>query len=376
MKSFFPLAISLSAAALSAQTINVIPDGYAKKEGTGYQWAFSKYGPSRCQILFNKSIIKTAPRVVSKMSFRKDGAYVSTTPAPAHSFITTVSIASSGVPDADQSAWLFSLNRGKNFTTVMSKATVNWPKVVMDGKTQPASFVVTWTFTRPVVLTGGNLLIEIDTNTSNGLYTFYHPWYVDAVNLTPAGGTNGTIAFDATRIGCNGTNRSYPSFYASPATYSARPGALMRAYMWRISMKATAAIGFLGTQLTKSVDLSPLGMTGCKLHILPFLMLPMKLGNPNGTSYMRAYGHVPIPNQTSLAGAKFQMQALVVDPGANRANMIMSNMSTTTLGSALPSTGYRRGMMFYSYGSDQNAKVLTWDHARYYTTFVPVIRLN
>jgi len=279
------------------------------------------------------------------------------------------------VPDADHTSWLFSENRGTNFKQVMKKTKIVWPKVTMDGKTQPAAWVVTWPLSTPAILTGGNLLVEIDTDTLDGKYAYYLQWYIDAQNMTPTGGTNGSIAFDSTRIGCNGTNNAYPSFYASPASYSARPGALMRAYMWRISLKATAALGFLGTQLTKSIDLSPLGMTGCKLHILPFLTLPMKLGNP-ATTYMRAYGHVAIPNMASLAGAKFQMQALVVDPGANKGNMIMSNMSTTTLGSALPATGYRQVMMVYSYGSDVGNAVLKWDHARYYAPYAPIIKLN
>ena len=379
----FALAIPALAVGAFAQG-GVIPDGHDTKDANYRQWAFSRYGPSKYQVIYNASLMKNAPLAVTKISWRRDGSYKSTSfpNGPKHDFIQKVSMATKGVPSADHMGFLFSMNRGTNFTEVFKQKKVTWPLVKNDGIPTPKVFEVVLPLDRPIVKAkADNLCMEIETNTPDKKYVSHNIWYVDAQNLTPTGGTSGTITFPSGKIGCNGTNNAYASHYASPANYTARPGAMMRLYMWRISLKAKAAISFLGTPLAKSVPLDAIGMKGCNLHINPLISVPMFLGNPSGTSatsYNRAYGHLLLPNSKAIEGAVLAMQSLIVDPGANSANLVMSNMSTVKLGSALPATGYRQCFSIYSYGSGAEAgeKVLAWDHGRFYANYAPVMKIN
>lgn len=380
MRLLTPLALAVLPTLLAAQTVTTIPAGFANKEGNSSHWSISKYGPSRTQAIYNASLLKGMPKVISKISFRKDGAYKSTTvAAPKHVFFHTVYLASKGVPNADNNSWLLSENKGSNFTMAMPKTKISWPQMTNPGTNLPEKFNVTFPFPKPIPYLGGNLLIQVDTDTVSGKYESYNRWEIDAESYSTSGGTAGAITFPSGKIGCNGTNGAYASHYASPASYSARPGAKMRLYMWRISLKAKAAVSFLGTPLKTSVKLDGLGMKGCQLHINPIVMVPMSLGYPSGTSatsYNRAFGHVAIPNEAKFVGVTVAMQALIADPGANAANLVMSNMSTVKIGSQLPKGGLRQAQMIYYYSSVFGQAVLKWDHMGFYTSRAPIVKIN
>ena len=380
MRLLMPIAGLILPAALIAQSSATIPQGFDAKEGDRSHWSISQYGPSRTQIIYNAALVKGAPKVITKISFRKDGAYKSATiMAPKHDTFHTLYAATKGVPDADHNSWLLSENHGSNFTMHMARTRISWPQMTNSGNNQPEAFNVVFPLSKPIILTGGNLLLQIDSETPSGNYRNSNRWQIDAQNYPATSGTGGRISFPAGKIGCNGTNGRYASHYASPASYSARPGAKMRLYMWRISFKAKAAISYLGTPLASSIPLDALGMTGCKLHINPIVAIPLALGYPSGktaTSYNRAFGHVTIPNDANLAGVTLAMQALIADPGANAANLVMSNMSTVKLGSALPKTGLRQAMMIYYYSSVFGKEVLKWDHMGFYATYAPIIKVN
>ncbi|RLB54021.1 MAG: hypothetical protein DRI90_20640 [Deltaproteobacteria bacterium] len=80
----------------------------------------------------------------------------------------------------------------------------------------------------------------------------------------------------------------------------------------------TAAIFFFGAQSTK-IDLTPAGMPGCTLYTLPILSLAAVAQNNVATLTF------PVSNQTSLLGATWINQALVLDTKANKPGLVTSN---------------------------------------------------
>jgi hypothetical protein len=72
------------------------------------------------------------------------------------------------------------------------------------------------------------------------------------------------------------------------------------------------------------IDLSALGMTGCRLRVSPDLIVPVT-GTP-------ARADLPIPPDPALTGALFHQQALVLDPGANPAGAVLSDAVTAVIG--------------------------------------------
>ena len=74
------------------------------------------------------------------------------------------------------------------------------------------------------------------------------------------------------------------------------------------------------------MDLSPIGMFGCELLIVPDTTV--QLQNDFGIARWR----VPIPNVPQLAGQRFYFQVAVLEPTANPLGIVMSNGLEARLG--------------------------------------------
>src|SRR5262249_54277739 len=70
-------------------------------------------------------------------------------------------------------------------------------------------------------------------------------------------------------------------------------------------------------------DLTAFGLNGCVLRTTPFLFLP-------GTS--GAQFTLPLPPDPTLTGAAFAAQALVADPGATPAGLVLSDAALGRFG--------------------------------------------
>ncbi len=71
--------------------------------------------------------------------------------------------------------------------------------------------------------------------------------------------------------------------------------------------------------ITLPFDLTPLGLTGCKLYLRPSITLT------GGNSGGKATITIPIPNSVYLLGAAFYNQALTLDRTANPAGFTLTN---------------------------------------------------
>ncbi|GEM_PF-6889085 len=74
-------------------------------------------------------------------------------------------------------------------------------------------------------------------------------------------------------------------------------------------------------------DLSPVGMTGCKLWISPDILLPT-LNNAGSAPWS-----IPLPKDATLKGKRFYLQTLVFDTKANPKGITASNAGEAVLGS-------------------------------------------
>ena len=78
--------------------------------------------------------------------------------------------------------------------------------------------------------------------------------------------------------------------------------------------------------LTLPLDLGVLGMTGCKLYLAPVVFMG------GASSGGKATFKLPIPNDTTLLGAPFYNQVLVVDRAANAAGFTATNAGEGQIG--------------------------------------------
>jgi hypothetical protein len=71
------------------------------------------------------------------------------------------------------------------------------------------------------------------------------------------------------------------------------------------------------------LDLTPLGMPGCQLRVSADVVLPMSGARLSW----------PIPPDADLAGARFHLQAVELDPAANAIGAVLSDAATAVIGS-------------------------------------------
>lgn len=83
---------------------------------------------------------------------------------------------------------------------------------------------------------------------------------------------------------------------------------------------SAAALLLLGIAPQPPVDLSVIGMTGCRLDIVP-VGTAVLFTNGSGTASLSYTAPTPVP----FAGLPFQFQAAVIAPGANAAGVVASN---------------------------------------------------
>lgn len=90
-------------------------------------------------------------------------------------------------------------------------------------------------------------------------------------------------------------------------------------------------IGFSNTnwrQFLLPVSLAPFGFSGCSGFVSLDEVTPLAGANPNGT----ATWDIAIPNDPTLSGGAFYVQALVLDPGSTPGGAIVSNAGAGIVG--------------------------------------------
>jgi hypothetical protein len=87
-----------------------------------------------------------------------------------------------------------------------------------------------------------------------------------------------------------------------------------------------AVVGLGWNLLTSPLSLAGLGAPGCAWHVTPDALVPLA-----GTGG-RARIVMPIPFSSSLIGATFHEQALVLDPAANALGVVVSAAATGWIG--------------------------------------------
>ncbi len=83
--------------------------------------------------------------------------------------------------------------------------------------------------------------------------------------------------------------------------------------------------------LSPGLDLTPIGMTDCVLHVSPFVILPMDTMTSTVSSL-----DVSIPNMTGILGETFVLQFAVPNAGTNPFGVKLSNALALRIGSATP----------------------------------------
>lgn len=92
--------------------------------------------------------------------------------------------------------------------------------------------------------------------------------------------------------------------------------------------KQPGILFFASKRQDPPVDLSGIGMAGCKLHVLPILFgLPL-VSDASGNAAIV----LPLPNDAVLHGVGLMNQGLVVSPGANAAGLILTNGGAGIIG--------------------------------------------
>ena len=86
------------------------------------------------------------------------------------------------------------------------------------------------------------------------------------------------------------------------------------------------AILVTGWQPTNPIDLTPLGLPGCNRHVVP--AVATFVAGQNHT----ARASFAIPNLPAIVGLRFYQQAIVNDPGANQAGVVVSDAMEGVIG--------------------------------------------
>ena len=141
-----------------------------------------------------------------------------------------------------------------------------------------------------------------------------------------ATGPAGYVAFGS---GCAGS-RGTPLLAAGPGQLPWSAGT------FRLELSSLppgrSTLVWLGTSKTRfgflklPLDLGPVGLPGCALHVSADLTFPVL--NWNGTAALR----LDVPDDASLLGASFFNQALAADPGANAFGAVVSNAGEGRIG--------------------------------------------
>jgi hypothetical protein len=144
--------------------------------------------------------------------------------------------------------------------------------------------------------------------------TFFNPrvW-----NGTIYYANRGTSRYGVFGAGCQGSN-GVPSLAAAPGSLP-RTGMTLTLDLKNLRLAGGAAIVILGTRNDAPLDLAGVGMPGCTLLTNILLVFPVL--NTGGAASLP----LPVPNDSSLLGALFYNQALVIDPGVNAFGGVMTN---------------------------------------------------
>ncbi len=312
------------------------PSGYGAVEGDSSTLEPGCFAPSKCQLLYDASVLKGVPfGVITGLALRRDGLLNGS--FQAHSSYITVHMSAFGVNGAGSwSRTSYSANRGKGCRLVFPRAKVDFPAVTRPAVT-PARFSVELPFANPIAyLPGRNMMVEMDVADPSGGNNFFY-WGSDAVIFGPYAKKGTTEKFGK---GC-------PSGRIMVGEAPPVDGLSKLSWYWDSGAgKGTPALGILGTSRTRwgslalPFSLTGMGAPGCSLYTDLVLAFP---GVTRGILLPGLYRvEVPVPADSTLAGGVLYGQTFVFDKTYNSLGVRASEGMKFTLGTPrLPSPAFQ-----------------------------------
>jgi len=155
----------------------------------------------------------------------------------------------------------------------------------------------------------------------------------------------------------SGAIRSYSGVGCPPGfrNYGGLPyiGSRWHHYGYCQVAKALSGVSLIGFD-NKSIatvplpfDLAPIGGEGCHLYLSPILIIPAWV-DPKSLTGRIDFELGVIPNDTTMVGAKYYEQQMVLDPEFNTLGLRASRLATCTIGGGF--TGQVPGFQFVAYG--------------------------
>jgi hypothetical protein len=346
-RAYLALALALSAGAFAQTKIATCPPACASRDGNSlYSIAFSYDSIRFFQLIGSVDHGLKLGAKVFAVSVRRDAADVTqyaARSAPYEVYMSNTTRLGSGATAVLQA------NHGTPRMLVMKKKTINFP-LSPKPSVSPAPWGPTFNLDVPfLVLNMNSICVEFVALGPNNPQS---PWMVDRewpattgkgtspkISGSTSCGQAGTLEVDVGTL-FPGANIWYRVDGISPASYHGLP-----------------AFGVVATSKTQwgplnlPFDLSPLGATGCKLYVGPWLFLMTgKVTVPAPTAMHNIDLFLPTPSDPNLLGAKFYGQAGVVNLSANPLGIELTQGEECNMATNMPSID-----MSYAYSYNVNA---------------------
>jgi hypothetical protein len=326
IRSWVAIPLAAILPPLSAQVDKVAPVGFGYETKAGENGTSTPFATTwaRNQQLIDFGALGFASGAIQSIAFRRS---TSTASFAASTETVTVHLGYSGHTPFGMPPSFRQVPKGT--PTLFFQGTLNLPAAPVGAPPYQWSVVITGSAPFPFSNSSANgrsLLIDIESSSASD-----NSWIRDA-RWVAGDSTAGTYAPFGTS--CNGSNGRTVSPALAPS-HTAVPGRAMTLYSFGWALPVKTAVAFLGTQTGSPfpIDLTPLGMTNCKLfHDVP-LVQTVATEYPSAT-YTRAYSYWPIPPNPAFGGVTVYNQWAALDAGANPANIITSNAIRVTTGIA------------------------------------------
>ena len=319
----------------------VIPKGFNAKEGNSYVWVPTKYSPSRAQYIYSKDALPFTSARIKGLRLRRDG--INKEIIITHKYEIEVFMSNNERDPAQGYTRLWSTNRGKDFTCVMKKKSIEM-KASLPPNTPPAPFSVSFVFDKPFPYKGKALLVEFVVH-GRGVSSI--AWYADAQTYT---GWTGYPKGGYRRYFGQGCPWNFYNYGEYPYI----------GYKWyhyglsRVYKKKLLAFDIIGSNRRKfgsinlPLDLTKFGAKGCFLYtdIISIFQSYTDPGSPEGRV---DFDLGVIPNLSILVGLSYFEQQIVLDDKFNSLGVRMSRLSECRIGG--PFTGKVDCLQIFDFGT-------------------------